>query len=87
VDKKKSTVVGVELKHIRGKLEGERLQQLADNAVIVAAGRMKRIEYIFSTPQAAIENKDIFKPYIDKNPANFKVFYIDTHGNKQPFNF
>jgi hypothetical protein len=84
-DEKKNTLVGVELKHVSGILEGERVEQLKDNAAI-AATRLKRIEYIFSSHKAAVANIPNFKTYFLTN-RDFKIFYIDENGDMQPLIF
>jgi hypothetical protein len=87
-------VVAVELKHTTGKLSGDPLKQFYDNVAIVRAKpkRLKRIEYIFSSEKAALDNKNIFIPLIfdpskgfnaNERGALFQVFFVNDLGEKK----
>ncbi|MEO0041641.1 MAG: hypothetical protein RL329_1089 [Bacteroidota bacterium] len=91
----KCEIVGVELKHTTDKLSGEPLQQLYDNAKLVRAHKLRRIEYVFSTKDAALANKAIFVPPLTPNGAFsnaekgllFQVFFINDLGEKKIADF
>jgi hypothetical protein len=102
MDNPTCTTVCVEIKHTQGKLEGDPLTQFQDNVKLVRAKRIKRIEYIFSTEAAAIDNQNLFLPpnlISDPNADNstgfrpneredlFRVFFIDKNGIKQLVNY
>ncbi|MEY4902616.1 MAG: hypothetical protein RLZZ292_431 [Bacteroidota bacterium] len=87
-------LVGVELKHTTGVLDGEPLKQLYDNVKLVRAKKLKRIEYVFSTKMTAAANNATFiTPTTDKGfkanekGALFEVFFINDKGEKEIIKF
>ncbi|MEY4938071.1 MAG: hypothetical protein RIS64_4432 [Bacteroidota bacterium] len=82
IKKNRCETVGVELKHTAGVLSGEPLLQLKDNAALVAANKLRRIEYLFSTKKAAEDNLPLFRNNFLKL-SDLKVSYIDENGIKK----
>jgi hypothetical protein len=58
VEGKAANLVLLEIKHTQGALNGDPLKQMQDNVALLNAEKVKRIEYVFSTEDAAKANQN-----------------------------